>query len=133
MGRVPAIRRILPESFTSLSWMPKLAAPINIFMEETIRLFQKNLNFTDNFDGQLITITAEGLYPILIKWDRPSKPTAVWIGGVQRTDGSNISFTVAPFVVWTFNESRQIEISDILGLNDSSTIKYNLTLIGVTG
>lgn len=133
MGRVPAIRRIIPESFKDVPWIGKLASPINVFMEETIRLFQKNLNFTDNFDGQVLNITAEGQYPLLVRWDRPNKPIALWIGAVYRNNGANISFTVAPFINWSFNESRQIEITSILGLDDSDTKKYNVIIIGVTG
>lgn len=133
MGQVPSIRRIVAESFKDVPWINRLAYPINTFMEQTISLFQKNLNFTDNFDGQLLNLVADGQYPLLVKWDRPNKPAAIWIGAIYRTSGEEVSFTNALFIKWTFNESRQIEISDILNLDDSSTKKYNITIIGVTG
>jgi hypothetical protein len=133
MGQVPSIRRIVAESFKDVPWIGRLAYPINTFMEQTISLFQKNLSFTDNFDGQVLDITADGQYPLLVKWDSLNKPKAVWIGAVYRTNGENVSYSAALFLKWTFNESRQIEISDIIGLDDSNTVKYNVTIIGVTG
>lgn len=133
MGLVPNIRKILAENFPDLDWMPRLAAPINIFMEQTIRLLTKGLSFKDNFDGDLFEVTADGQYPIKIAWNVANKPVAVWIGQANRTTGEAATFTNALQLVWRFNESRQIEITDILGLDDSSTKKYNLVIIGVTG
>lgn len=133
MGLVPSIRRILAENFTDVPWMPKLAQPLNVFMEQTVSLLTKGLSFKDNFDGEVFEFSTNGQYPIKIAWTRPMKPRAVWIGSIARTTGEASTYTAAPFLVWRFNEESQIEISDIIGLDDSNTVKYNILIIGVTG
>ncbi len=133
MGRIPVIRRILAENFTEVSWMGRLASPINIFMEQTIRLFNKNLSFTDNIDGELKEFTASGAYPVNISWGRPSKPVAVWIGRVLRTDGSTVSYSAALSLKWQFNTKGEIQIDDVVGLDDSASIQYKIVIIGVVG
>lgn len=133
MGKIPVIRRILAENFKDLSWMPRLASPINIFMEQTIRLFNKNLNFNDNIDGELKEFTASGTYPVNISWNRPNKPVAVWIGRVLRTDGSTVSYSAALSLKWQFNTKGEIQIDDVVGLDDSASVQYKLVIIGVTG
>lgn len=133
MGRVPNIRRILSESFPDLEWMPRLASNINIFMEQTIRLFDKNLTFGDNFDGEVKQLTADGQYPIKLAWGRPNKPVAVWVAGALRTNGDDVSYSAALYLKWRFNEAGQIQIDDILGLDDANDKKYTITIIGVSG
>lgn len=133
MGKVPNIRRILSESFPDLDWMPRLAQPLNVFMEQVIRLFDRNLTFSDNFNGEVRELQANGQYPIQLSWGRADKPIAVWIGRVLTIDGSSPTYTAALQLVWRFNENGQIEISDILGLDDSGTKIYKVVIIGVTG
>lgn len=133
MGQIPAIRRVLPESYKDLPWMPRLAATINVFMEQTIGLLNRRLTFKENFESDFFTITADGQYPIKWSWGLTNRPQACWIGQVVRDDGSPSTFTTAVYLNWRFNEERQIEISDIIGLDDSNTKKYNVTIIGVTG
>lgn len=133
MGKVPNIRRILSENYPDLDWMPRLANTINVFMEQTIRLLNNNLNFADNFDGEVKEITVDGQYPLKVSWGRNQKPIAVWIGRALRLDGSEATYTSALTLKWRFNENGQIEISDVVGLDDSETAKYKLVIIGVTG
>ena len=133
MGLVPKIRRILSESFPDVEWMPRLAQHINIFMEQTISLLDKNLSFADNFNGEVKEFDADGQYPIKLKWDRPIKPRAVWIGSALRNTGDEVSYSAALHLKWRFNEEAQIQIDDIVGLDDATDKVYKIVIIGVTG
>ena len=133
MGAIPKIRRILAENFPDLDWMPRLASNINIFMEQTISLFDKNLSFSDNFNGEVREFSANGQYPIKLSWSRTQKPVAVWIGRVIRNNGEDVSYSAGLFIKWRFNEASQIQIDDIVGLDDAADKIYNVTIIGVVG
>jgi len=113
--------------------MPRLAAPINVFIEEVTRAFNKRLTFTDNFDGAVKEFLDNGEYPVKLAWGRTSKPTAVWIGRIRRFDGAASSLSAAVTLDWHYNDSGEIEIDNIVGLGASSTDKFYINIIAVTG
>jgi len=133
MAQIPTLKKILQEAFPELPWMHRLASPINVFIEEVTRALNKRLTFTDNFDGEVREFLDNGEYPVKIAWNRTAKPTACWIGRIRKADGSAAALTAACTLDWYFNESGDIEISNVLGLSSSGTTKYYINIIAVTG
>ena len=133
MSKIPTLKKILQENFPDLPWMNQLAAPINTFIEEVTRAFNKRITFSDNFDGEVYEILTDGTYPLNISWNRPTKPRAVWIGAIRRLDGASASLSNAVQIDWTYNNKAEIQIDNIIGLGASGTDKFYVTLIGVTG
>jgi hypothetical protein len=82
-------------------------------------------------DAQVITFTSDGTFPVKLRWDRPSKPIALWIGQITRVDGATVGLSTAVTLEWTY--TGQIEILDTVGLTSSSTDQHQVTIIGVTG
>jgi hypothetical protein len=134
MAKLPSFRRIAADAISKE--YPDLAelliAPLNNFMESLTRALNKQITFTDNIDAQVITLTADGTYPLKVRWDRPSKPVALWIGQITRVDGAAAALASAVTLDWSYNQNAQIEIADIVGLSDSSANQYYITVIGVT-
>jgi len=134
MAKLPSFRRIAADAISKE--YPDLAelliAPLNNFMESLTRALNKQITFSDNIDAQVITLTADGTYPLKVRWDRPSKPVALWIGQITRVDGAAAALASAVTLDWSYNQNAQIEIADIVGLSDSSANQYYITVIGVT-
>lgn len=134
MAKIPPIKRIVMDSLEDYEDLREpVFGVLNHFMENVVRAFNNRLTFSENFDGAVLTFQADGNYPLKLGWSRSSKPAAIWIGKVSRVDGRDSNLSSALTLDWSFNQSGQIEISDIVGLPDSPTNKFNITIIGVTG
>lgn len=135
MAKLPSFRRIaadqVSKDYPDLAEL--LIVPLNNFMESLTRALNKQLNFNDNIDAQVITFTASGTYPLKAAWTRPTKPVALWIGRIARVDGAATALAAAVTMDWTFNQNGQIEIANFVGLPDSVTNQYLVTVLGVTG
>lgn len=135
MAKLPSFRRIVEDQIASKypELREALLSPLNNFMESITRALNKRLTFSDNFDGQVSTYLANGVYPVKIAWTRFEKPIGVWVIAVRRTDGASASLSNAVSVDWAFNQERQIEIASTLGVTDSASDEYEITIVGVTG
>jgi hypothetical protein len=135
MAKLPSFRRIAADTISKD--YPDLAelliAPLNSFMESVTRALNKQITFSDNIDAQVITLTVDGSYPLKARWDRPSKPVAIWIGQIARVDGAAAALASAVTLDWSYNQSAQIEIANIVGLSASASNQYYVTIIGVVG
>lgn len=60
--RLRNIKRLIKEEFPEdiRSWIDKLLSTVNLFMEDVYRLHDKNINISDNLDGQVNTINFDG-------------------------------------------------------------------------
>lgn len=60
--RLRSIKRLIREEFPEevRSWIDKLLSTVNLFMEDVYRLHDKNINITDNLDGQVNSFTFDG-------------------------------------------------------------------------
>lgn len=135
MAKLPSFRRIVEDQIANKypELREALLSPLNNFMESVTRSLNKRLTFEDNFDAQVSSYVANGSYPVRIKWTRFSKPIGVWIVSAQRTDGLSASLSSAIYLDWTFNQENQIEIASTVGLGDSSSDEFLVTVIGVSG
>lgn len=135
MARLPSFRRIVADTLAKEypDLVEAMIAPLNNFMESLTRALNKQITFSDNMDAQVITFTADGTFPIKVRWDRPSKPVALWIGQISRVDGAAVGLTTAVSLEWSYPQVGQIEIIDTVGLTSTSTARHLVTIIGVTG
>jgi hypothetical protein len=135
MARLPSFRRIvgdlIQKDYPELGDI--LIVPLNNFMESITRALNNRITFAENFDGQVSSFQDDGQYPVKLAWTRPSKPRAVWIGSVLRTDGATVDLANAVSLNWYYNQDGQIEIVEVLGLGASSANKYEIVIVGVTG
>ena len=130
MAQIPSFRRILREKFPSdVSWIGGLLGPINSFMEDVSLALNKRLTLSANFDGETKQVIVDGTYPVKLSWGRSVKPSIGLIGGIQKTDNSNVSLSAAVSLNWKYDQNGQIQIVDVVGLDDASDNKYTLKLI----
>lgn len=133
MAKIPTLKKILQENFPDLPWMNRLATPINVFIEEVTRAFNKRLTFKDNFDGEVTEFLDNGEYPIKLSWGRNSKPVGVWVVRIRRVDGAAASLSNAVTMDWFYNSNGEIEIENMVGLSASGTNKYYINIIAIVG
>lgn len=134
MAKLPSFKRIVSDTLTEYADLQEpVFNVLNSFMENVNRALNKRLTFAENFDSEVITVTDDGQYPLKISWNRVNKPVALLLGKIERKDGADVNLAAAVSVEWKFNQSLQIEITDMVGLGASSSDQYILTLIGVTG
>lgn len=134
MARLPTVKSLTIEAFKDqASWISPLISALNSFMRSVVDGLNNNLTIGENLKGEVKTFKANGTYPIKLKWEKGDKPTIAWIGNVVRTNGAAIDFTAAPFLSWTFNQEREIQINDIIGLDDTNSKTYNVTVVFLVG
>lgn len=134
MATAPSFTKILREKFPSdLTWLGNLLTPLNSFMSDVSLALANRLTVGQNMDAELKTITCDGVYPITLAWGRTQKPGYGIIGKVEREDGSSVTLPAAITMVWSFNQAGEIEISDVIGLDDTAIKKYILKTIFLVG
>jgi hypothetical protein len=134
MAQIPSHKRIIRDLFPAdLTWMPRLLSPLNKFMEDVTSGFNKRLTIADNFDGEIKSVVFNGTYPVNLAWNRPSKATIGLIGKIEMVDGSDITLSQAIVLNWQYNQSGQIQINDVIGLDDTVSKQYRLTLVFLVG
>jgi len=134
VAKLPSFKRILTDQLQKYEDLQEpVFSVLNSFMESVTRALNGKLTFSENLDAQVITFTDTGAYPVKLAWDKTSRPKAVWIGAISRVDGADVVLPAAVSVNWKFNQSGQIEILDMTGLAASTTDKYLITLLAITG
>ena len=130
MAKLPSLKSLLPDNFPEQKgWIKALLVPLNKFFTEVVDALNKKLNITDNLDGEVIEFTVDGNYPKELAWPRKQKPRIGWIGKVSRADGSDVSLSAGISPVWIYTQDGLISISDIVGLDDSASKKYVITMV----
>ena len=128
MAQVPKLKQLIPEELSEAgSWIKKLITPINSFMRSITDGFNKGLTVSENMDGDIKTFIAAGT-SVELAWGR-QKPTAGWIVNIERVDNSSVTLPAAITPIWSFTQESQIKVSDIMGLDDSGTKQYRITMI----
>lgn len=135
MARLPRQNKILAEDFPDQkSWIPKLLLPLNGFFEDVISALNKNLTFKENMAGDILTATADGVYPIDLKWTNRAKPIAAWIGQCREISGTHTTITTALYLDWEMTPGGAFRINNIAGLSgETTTNKFEVTIIAITG
>ena len=135
MSLLPPINRLILEDFPAepRKWLGKLIQPVNQFFESIYSALNKGLTIADNFAGEVKTVELDGTFPLKLTWSQKSKPVAVLVGDVYRSDGSAVSLTYGVFVKWSFNQSAQLQLDAVVGISPTSSAKYKVSLVCLTG
>jgi len=134
VAQLPSFKRIISDQLQKYQYLQEpVFAVVNSFMENVTRALNGKLTFSENMDSQILTFTDTGVYPVKLAWTRDTKPKAVWLGAISRVDGADVSLSTAVTPIWKFNQSGQVEIIKMAGLSASSTNRYDITLIAITG
>lgn len=134
MSRLPSISKLIVEDFPEQkSWAGKLFQPLNTFMEQVYSALNRSLTLKDNMAADIITAELDGQMPLKIAWTLKNKPTAVLVGDCYRTDGTALSLVDPVGVRWSFTQSGQLQIDQILGVTPSGSAKHKVTLVCFTG
>lgn len=134
MAQVPSKRRLVVEDFKSqISWIDKLIQPINEYMDSTTAALNKSLTIRDNFAGDIRTVELAGTWPVKLSWNLAARPVAVLVGNTVKSSGDSFTLSAAVQVQWSFNQSGQLQIDGIVGVTPSSSVKYKVTLVILTG
>lgn len=134
MAQLPKQRKILVEDFPKQKdWLPKLLSPLNEFFEDVIRALNKGITFQENMAGSILTVNIDGVFPLDLKWSQTSRPVAAWIGQCKEIGKDHVVFTDPLFLDWEMKDSQTFRILGIPGLSASSTNRYKLTIMTVTG
>lgn len=128
MAQPPPIKKL---NFKDLS-LENIARLYNQFVNDIIYILNRRLTFSDNFNGIKQTVELDGVFPKRISWPRPQQPTALWPVGLKRTDNAATALSAGFIVEWEFVDG-QISIINTPGLTSSTSNKYQLTFIAVTG
>lgn len=128
MAKLPSIRRILPELFPDVKFMPQLANVLNPFIEQIVRALNKGLNINDNFDGEIRNVVLDGTFPTKISWSRANRPVTILVGKVSQVTGSAVAATSTVGIDWEFTQDNMIQINQVFGISPSPSAKYQITL-----
>ena len=133
MAKLPTIKKILPEQFPDLKWMPEFSQHINRFMEEVSRALNNQLTFSENMSAVIKTVQLDGIFPVKFSWTLPSKPVAAWIGQCREVTGEHTVIMTALYLDWEFNNDGMFQINGVAGLTPIPTNKFNITIVAITG
>ena len=133
MARLPKQTRILIEDFPDQKFMEKLLPPINGFFEDVSGALNKSLTFKENMAGEVLVATIDGTYPLDLRWTNRNRPIAAWIGSCREVSGAHTTPSVAPYLDWEVALDGSFRINSIVGLTASSTAKFTVTIVAITG
>lgn len=133
MARLPKQGKILAEEFPEEKFMPKLLSPINDFFADVVSALNKSLTFKENIAGDVITATIDGVYPLDIRWTNKSRPIAAWIGSCREVTGTHTTFTTPLFLDWEMSSMGAFRINKVVGLTATSSVKFTITIVAITG
>lgn len=135
MAKLPTQGRILTETFPpkEREWLPLLLDPLNRFMDEVTRAFNRQLTLKENLAADIKTVVLDGNYPVTFKWDQKSRPTAVIIGQCREVSENHTVVSDALYVDWEYTQEGMLQINAVPNLNPTTSNKFNLTLVIFTG
>lgn len=112
--------------------VPSILKPLNQFITDVTRAFNKRLTVTENMDGAIIPVIVDGIFPVFVTWERPNPPVAIWVGKCWEISQVHVVPTVAIGIDWEFYDGK-VKINAVPGCPASMTNKFNLTLVAITG
>lgn len=135
MSRLPDIKRLVKEDFPSdqQQMIEKIGFVINIFMEQVVRVLNKNIDF-DNLNQEIkdITVSVDGTgKPIQVLQIKTSlsKPKGIICIKADNSTNSTIYPTGAVQLNYTLNGDI-ITVNNITGLQASQKYALKILIIG---
>ena len=126
--KLSTIKKIIVEDFPQdlRGWLPKLATPLNSFLEQVYKVLAKGITISDNLKAEKTTLTVfAGEETKSIRWSLNERPSLVLLGSATYSDG-NIPVTQIT-INWVYSNG-QILVT-FYGLDGVS--KYRVTIVGV--
>lgn len=134
MARLPTIVKLVVEEFKDQkAWIGKLLSTLNDFMTAVNSALNRSLTIKENMAADMRTVELDGTMPLKLSWDLKVRPRAVLVGDCYRSDATAITLTNAVGIRWSFNQSGQLQIDQVVGISPSSTARYKLELVAFTG
>jgi len=127
--RIPSFKKILIERFADNIWIKQLLDPLNSFMDDMINGLNNQLTITENLAGEVKVVKVTGDYPVKLSWGPISKPTIGLIGKIETVDRQPFTLSTPVTLLWSFTQSGQVSIDDLVGLDDSLSKQYDITLV----
>jgi hypothetical protein len=137
MGTVPNVKRIRTEDFDSeyQALIERLAYSINTFMDDTIKLLNGNIDFT-NLNQSIMAINVKtDNNKNLIEKPQINSNLKSKIQGIICIKANNVKNSMeypnaTPFITYTIKSTGIIEILHVAGLPADSEFKLTIMLIG---
>jgi len=135
MARLANVRKLTVEDFNGQAWAEKLIVPFNSFIDSVQAVLNKGLTIGDNMAAVIRIAEVNGTYPVKLAWPLSSKPVSVLVGDIYRTDGTAVVLTAAVGIQWSFNQSGELQLDNVVGLPVAATdtVKYKLVLEAKVG
>lgn len=135
MALLPPIARLVLESFPKdeQKWLGILLQPLNQFIEATYAALNRGLTLKDNLAADIRELNCDSAGPFKLAWNLKQRPLTVNVGAVRRTDGSVFTLADAVGVRWSFTQSGELQIDQVVGITPTASAKYTLTLVCFTG
>jgi len=134
MAQPPVLKRFLLEDYANApAWFGRFLQILNQFMEQTVRVLNKNVSFGDNIQSRAFDTTfqtptgyATGSFDNLtFSWSGTSLPVACLITKITKTDGTPFLGSVGT-PQWTF-ANTSVQVTYIPGL--VAGVRYNVSLL----
>lgn len=125
MAKLPTIKKLLQEDFKDQPWIGRLLSILNQFMESTSAALNKNLTRSDNFNGEIKSVTLQGTLPLKISTS--IRPIGVQKIGLRRADGQPLVLSTAVDFTWS-STSEGIQIDSLVGIVPSPVNQFVLVL-----
>lgn len=135
MASLPPIVRLVLETFPKeeQKWLGLLLQPLNQFIEATYAALNRGLTLKENLAADIRELNADSTGPFKLAWNLNQRPVAVHIGNLRRTDGSTFTLGAAVSIRWSFTQTGELQIDQIIGITPTATAKYTFTLVCFTG
>jgi hypothetical protein len=134
MAQVPVQTKLLIEDVPKehRGWMTRLISPLNQFISSTVAAMTRDLTFEQNIRCQIkeiVFVNNADAFPLVFKCSLAKRPMAVWKANIVDVSADVMPFTGIAIDIpdWSYNQSREVEINQISGLNEDQ--KYRLTVI----
>ena len=133
MSSPPELIQLTSEGYDKkdVETIKKLASTLNPFLQQVTQALSKSLTFTQNFQGQVRTVTTTGGQPITIKYDGTGLPTGLILTSISPTSGSAAIADTIGIPQWYRSSPTEVTIHPIKGL--ATGVKYNISVVILGG
>lgn len=134
MAQVPTEQQITPEDFPpdDQRILQGVADPFNAYVQENNEALRRNLTFTDNFRGEVKTLTYTQGETLTFSYALPDfKPVGLWVANFYNVEDREEVVAAGVTPQWDQDGKGNITIKNITGLTAGK--QYVFTFIIVSG
>lgn len=133
MSVPPELIQLTPEGYDKkdVETIKKLAGTLNPLLQQINQALSKSLTFSENFKGQVRTVTTTGGQPITLKYEGTGLPTGLILTSISPTSGSAAIADTIGVPQWYRSSPTEVTIHPIKGL--ATGVKYNISVVILGG